>query len=44
MMLIAAYGGLPIDYRTTPATLNFTDPATISAIQQVLDLAKNGYI
>ena len=44
MMLMAAYGGLPIDYRTTPATLNFTDPATVDAIQQVLDLAKNGYI
>ncbi|MCC6801560.1 MAG: extracellular solute-binding protein [Anaerolineae bacterium] len=44
MMLIAAYGGLPVDYRTTPATLNFTDPATVDAIQQVLDLAKNGYI
>ncbi len=44
MMLIAAYGGLPIDYRTNPATINFTDPATISAIQQVLDLAKNGYM
>ncbi len=44
MMLIAAYGGLPIDYRTTPATLNFTDPTTVDAIQQVLDLAKNGYI
>ena len=44
MMLVAAYGGLPIDYRTTPATLNFTDPANVDAIQQVLDLAKNGYI
>ena len=44
MMLIAAYGGLPIDYRTSPATLNFNDSATINAIQQVLDLAKNGYI
>ncbi len=44
MMLIAAYGGLPIDYRTSPATFNFTDPATVDAIQQVLDLAKNGYI
>ncbi len=44
MMLIAAYGGLPIDYRTNPATINFTDPATVAAIQQVLDLAKNGYI
>ena len=44
MMLIAAYGGLPIDYRTSPATLNFTNPATVNAIQQVLDLARNGYI
>ncbi len=44
MMLIAAYGGLPIDYRTTPATINFTDPATVDAIRQVLDLAKNGYM
>src|SRR5262249_46316975 len=43
-VLIASYGGLPIDYRTTPPTINFTDPANIAAIQQVLDLAKNGYI
>ena len=44
LMLIAAYGGLPIDYRTIPATLNFTDPAAIDAIRQALDLAKQGYI
>ncbi len=44
LMLIAASGGLPLDYRTNPPTLRFTDPATIQAIQQVLDLAKNGYI
>jgi maltose-binding protein MalE len=44
LMLIAAYGGLPFDYRTNPATINFTDPATVSAIQQVLDLAKTGLI
>jgi hypothetical protein len=44
LQLIAAYGGLPIDMRTDPPTLNFTDPATVSAIQQVLDLAKDGYI
>ena len=44
LMLIAAYGGLPIDYRTTPATLNFSNPAAIDAIRQVLDLAKQGYI
>ncbi len=44
LMLIAAYGGLPYDYRTSPPTINFTDPATIDAIRQVLDLAKDGYI
>lgn len=40
LLLIAAYGGLPIDYRTDPPTLNFTDAETINAIRQVLDLAK----
>jgi ABC-type glycerol-3-phosphate transport system substrate-binding protein len=44
LMLIAAYGGLPFDYRTNPVTVNFTDPATVNAIQQVLDLVKAGYI
>ena len=43
-MLIAAYGGLPIDPRTEPPTLNFTDPANSAAIRQVLDLAKQGYL
>jgi ABC-type glycerol-3-phosphate transport system substrate-binding protein len=44
LMLIAAYGGLPVDYRTDPETINLTDPATVAAIQQVLDLAKNGLL
>ncbi|MCB9454135.1 MAG: extracellular solute-binding protein [Anaerolineaceae bacterium] len=44
LMLIAAYGGTPLDYRTNPPTANFTDPATVDAIRQVLDLAKAGYI
>lgn len=44
LQLIAAYGGLPLDYRTNPPTINYTDPATMNAIQQVLDLAKAGYI
>jgi ABC-type glycerol-3-phosphate transport system substrate-binding protein len=44
LMLIAAYGGIPMDYRTTPPTINFTDPANVEAIRQVLDLAKDGYI
>lgn len=42
--LIASYGGLPIDTRTTPATYNFTDPANVEAIRQVLDLAVNGFM
>lgn len=43
-MLVAAYGGLPIDYRTDPPTLNFTDPATVDAIRHALNLAVDGYI
>jgi ABC-type glycerol-3-phosphate transport system substrate-binding protein len=43
-MLMAAYGGLPIDYRTSPPTLNLDDPATIDAMRQVLNLARDGYI
>lgn len=44
MMLINAFGGIPIDYRTSPPTINFTEPSTVDAIRQALDLAKNGYI
>ncbi len=44
LSLAAAFGGLPIDTRTTPSTLNFTDPQTVEAIRQVLDLARDGYI
>ncbi|MBZ0283338.1 MAG: extracellular solute-binding protein [Anaerolineae bacterium] len=43
-ILMAAYGGIPLDYRTEPITANFTDTATVDAIRQVLDLAKDGYI
>lgn len=42
LMLIAAYGGLPFDYRVNPPTINFTEPNTVAAIQQVLDLARQG--
>jgi ABC-type glycerol-3-phosphate transport system substrate-binding protein len=44
LLLMAAYGGLPIDYRTTPPTIQFTDDSQLQAIQQVLDLARDGYI
>ncbi|MEP7286797.1 MAG: hypothetical protein ABI947_13635, partial [Chloroflexota bacterium] len=44
LLLISAYGGMPLDYRTNPPTINFTDPATVAATRQALDLAKNGYV
>lgn len=44
LMLVAAYGGLPIDFRTSPVTINFTDKTNVDAMQQVLDLAKNKLI
>ncbi len=44
LMLVAAYGGLPIDYRTNPPTLKFTDKTNADAMQQVLDLAKSKLI
>lgn len=44
LVLIASYGGVPIDYRTDPPTLHFTDPANVAAIRQTLDLARNGLI
>lgn len=40
LMLSAIYGGVPVDYTTTPATLNLTDPATVEAVRQALDLAR----
>ncbi|MEL6309080.1 MAG: extracellular solute-binding protein, partial [Chloroflexota bacterium] len=42
--LVAAYGGQPIDYSTTPYTFQLEDPVTIEAIRQVLDLAKDELI
>jgi ABC-type glycerol-3-phosphate transport system substrate-binding protein len=44
LMLAAAYGGLPLDYRTDPVTINFTGPANVDALRQVLDFAREGYI
>lgn len=43
-LLLAAYGGVALDYTTDPVTINYTDEATVNAAQQVLDLAKAGYI
>jgi len=44
LMLIAAFGGIPYDYSTNPPTINLTEPTNLAAIQQVLDLAKDGFI
>nr|MBA3874677.1 hypothetical protein [Anaerolineae bacterium] len=44
LMLIAAYGGVPLDYRTDPPTVDLTSQKNVDAIRQVLDLAKNGYL
>ncbi|MDX1992149.1 MAG: extracellular solute-binding protein [bacterium] len=44
LILIAAFGAIPFDYRAEPPVYNFTDPAVVDAIRQVLDLAKDGYI
>lgn len=44
LMLAAAFGGMPYDYRTDPPTLNFNDSSSINAMQQVLDLARDGLI
>ncbi len=44
LTLMAAYGGLPLDYRGEALALNFTDAASVDAIRAVLDLAKDGLI
>jgi ABC-type glycerol-3-phosphate transport system substrate-binding protein len=44
MMLIGGFGGLPLDYRVSPPMPNFTDPDTVEAIRQVLNLAKEDLI
>ncbi len=43
-LLLTAYGGVALDYTTDPVSLKYTDEATVNAAQQVLDLAKAGYI
>ncbi len=41
-MLMAGFGGAPIDYSTTPPTPNLTDETVIASVQQVFDIPKNG--
>ena len=42
--LIAAYGAVPIDFRTEPPTIDFTSERSVNAIREVLDLQKDGYV
>ncbi len=44
LMLMAAYDALPIDFRTTPASIDLTSPENLAVIQRVLDWVKEGYI
>lgn len=42
--LIAAYGGLPINYQSEPPTVDFSSPETIAAIAQAFRLVGEGYL
>ncbi|MEZ4671075.1 MAG: extracellular solute-binding protein [Anaerolineae bacterium] len=44
LILMAAYGAVPYDYRTTPPTIDLTSSQSFNGIQQVLDLAKEGLV
>jgi ABC-type glycerol-3-phosphate transport system substrate-binding protein len=44
LMLIASYGGMPVDTIANPPIVNLTDPINVEAIRQVLDLARDGFI
>lgn len=44
LLITAAFGGLPVDYRTIPPTFNFTAPESVEAIRQMLDLTRSGEI
>lgn len=44
LMLMAAQGGLPIDTRTTPPTIDYTSPESLNALQNILDWVDAGYI
>jgi ABC-type glycerol-3-phosphate transport system substrate-binding protein len=43
-MLVAAFGGMPLDMTTEPPTLNFTEPQTVDAIREALNLYDEGLI
>jgi ABC-type glycerol-3-phosphate transport system substrate-binding protein len=43
-ILVEAFGGLPIDFRSDPPTVDFTSPQNVEAVRRVLDLVREGYI
>jgi ABC-type glycerol-3-phosphate transport system substrate-binding protein len=44
LMLVASYGGLPLDFSASLPTADFTNPTNVAAVRQVVDLAKAGYV
>lgn len=44
LALVAAYGGLPIDFSQNPPVINFATPEVLEASRQALNLARDGYI
>jgi ABC-type glycerol-3-phosphate transport system substrate-binding protein len=44
MMLIAAYGGTPLNGIANPPIVEFTETENVEAMRQVLDLARDGYL
>ena len=44
LTLVAAYGGLPLDYSSNPPGVDFTSADNVEALRQVLDLARNGIL
>ncbi len=43
-MIIASYGGVPIDFTSDPATYNLTEAEALNATQQVVNLIRDGLI
>ena len=43
-MLLAAFGGIPIDYQTDPPTYHLSDPQVLTAMEQVVGYAQSNVI
>lgn len=44
LALMAAFGGIPVEYQSNPPQVELTSTQNIEAIRQVLNLAKEGFI